>query len=388
MNLSLTAEVARQCIARAPERQVRIAINAVSVGERHTGTQTYTCGLIECLGGLGHQISVYGSSPLLPSGEAIRVRKTSSRLAFGNGPVAAIVRLLWTNVALPAFLGSEVDLLISPSVEASLRCPVPQVVVVHDLIPLFYPKEAPRLHTFYRRMVPQLLRRASAVVTVSENTRQDVLREFGLEAEKVRVVYNGLRSTLADAANERKPKHLECERYFLFVGTFAPRKNLQTLVQALVKVRRDLPEYLVIVAYPDNWSAEIGRCINDCGLSDRVVWLSGLEEDEMNYVYRHATALFLLSEYEGFGYPPLEAMLAGTPAVVSNSTSLAEIAGDAALKLDPHNADAAATAMLRLSQDQDCRRRLQHAGYEQARQFSWARAGTEWGRILCDIAGR
>ena len=297
------------------------------------------------------------------------------------------MRLVWTNTVLPVRLRSkQIDLLISPSVEGLLRCPVPQIVVVHDLIPIFYPQEAPRLRIYYKKVLPHLLRRAPAIIAVSNHTRADLIREFGVEPKRVAVVHNGLRFGLADDTDDRRPPGLHEGRYFLFVGTFAPRKNLRTVIEAMGKVRREIPESLVIVAYPDRWKPEITRLIKEVRLSDRVVILSGLHDCEMSYLYRHATALFLLSEYEGFGYPPLEAMLTGTPAVVSDSTSLAEVVADAALKIRAHDADAASAAMLRLSQDQDFRCKLQQSGVERARKFTWVEAGSALSNVLSQVS--
>ncbi len=297
------------------------------------------------------------------------------------------MRLLWSNAVLPHRLRQDrADLIISPNVEGLFWCPIPQIIVVHDLIPLFYPQEAPRLHIYYKSALPRLLRRASAIIAVSEYTRSDLVREFGLEPETVAVAYNGLRPDLIDSTGDRRPEGLRVERYFLFVGTFAPRKNLHTVIQALARTRYQIPEALVVVAYLDQWKPSILQLIKEYELSDRISILGGLGDGEMNYLYRHATALFLLSEYEGFGYPPLEAMLTGTPAVVSDSTSLKEIAGDAALTVNAHDVEAAAAAMIRLSQDEEYRCKLQHAGIERARKFMAMDTNGVLNSILSQIA--
>jgi glycosyltransferase involved in cell wall biosynthesis len=366
---------------------VRVAINASFLGEQYNGIGTYVCGLIECLATIGCEVVVYSGSRHLRNRPEMQVERTSPRLAAGSGSAASAVRLAWSNILLPFRLRFDrIDLLISPGVDGSLWCPVPRVIVVHDLIPLYYPQEAPRLHIYYKKVLPQLLRRASVIIAVSQHTRNDLVREFDLAPERVVVVYNGLRPDLTDATGDRKPPGLEDERYFLFVGTFARRKNLHTVIQALAKVRHEIPESLVVVAYPDQWKPEILRSISEHRLSDKVLILSGLHNGEINYLYRHATALFLLSEYEGFGYPPLEAMLTGTPAVVSDSTSLAEVVGGAALKIGAHDTEAAAAAMLRLSRDQQYRCTLQQLGVEQARRYSWADAGSMLNRILSQLS--
>jgi len=362
---------------------VRVAINAVSIGEQYTGIGTYVCGLIECLTAIGHEVIVYGSSEHIPRRKGIQIAKTSPRLTADHGSSAAVARFAWTNIALPARLKRDrADILISPSVEGSLWYRIPQIIVVHDLIPLLYPGEAPRLHVYYKRVLPLLLRRTSVVIAVSGHTRDDLVREFSLPPERVRVIYNGLSSQLVDSAASQKPAGLQSDKFFLFVGTFAPRKNLQSVLLALARVRHEISESLVIVSYPDRWYKAVLQLVADCDLSDRIAILNGLQIAEMNYLYRHATALFLLSEYEGFGYPPMEAMLCGTPAVVSNSTSLAEVAGVAAVKVDAHDIDTAAATMLRLSRDLDYRYKLGEAGVDRARQFTWARAGLELNEAL------
>ena len=362
---------------------MRVAINAVSIGERYTGIGTYICGLIACITDLGHEAIVYCSSKCISSEPGVQIVRTSPSLAADHGTSAAVERFVWANTALPLRLKRDrANILISPSVEGSLRCPIPQILIVHDLIPLFYPSEAPRLHLYYKRVLPRLLQRVSAVIAVSEHTGNDLIREFGLPPEQVHVIYNGLHSPQADTAIDHKPDGLQSGTFFLFVGTYAPRKNLQTLVLALAKVRGEISESLVIVSYPDKWRGSILQLIADCDLSERVTILSGLHHAEMNYLYRYATALFLLSEYEGFGYPPMEAMLRGTPAVVSDSTSLAEVTGDAAVRVDARDIDAAAAAMLQLARDPAYRQTLGESGTDRARQFTWARAGIELNRVL------
>jgi len=142
----------------------------------------------------------------------------------------------------------------------------------------------------------------------------------------------------------------------------------------------------VIVACPDRWLSEYRELLESLGISDRIIHLSGLSDVEMSYVYRHATALFLLSEYEGFGFPPLEAMLAGTPAVVSDSTSLGEIVGDAALRIKAHDIDGAAEAMRSLSTNAQLRQQFQKAGKAKASTYTWSKTAGAFSAILSELA--
>ena len=152
--------------------------------------------------------------------------------------------------------------------------------------------------------------------------KSDLIDRYNLPPEKVSVVYNGLRPELFDTDADSRPACLDADRYFLFVGTFAPRKNLQTVVRAFARIHTDVPERLVVVAYPDERQETIRELARSLKVLDKMAFCSGLTNAELAYLYRHATGLLLLSEYEGFGYPPLEAMATKTPAIVSDSTSL------------------------------------------------------------------
>jgi glycosyltransferase involved in cell wall biosynthesis len=262
--------------------------------------------------------------------------------------------------------------------------PVPQVLIMHDTIPLVYPEEAPRLAKYYRLALPGFLRHLEALVTVSQASKNDIVQYFGAAPDKVHIAYEGVNPAFANPALDSKPQALHCKAFFLFVGTFSPRKGVNTLIEALARL--EVPECLVVVAYTDKWMQAVERRIAELGMSERVLFFKGLQTGELGYLYRHATALFLLSEYEGFGLPPLEAMLAGTPAVVSDSAALAEVVGDAAIKIKAHDVDATGEVMSRLSRDEHFREEWRQKGLERARSFTWDRTGEELRELLQQFA--
>jgi glycosyltransferase involved in cell wall biosynthesis len=352
---------------------MRIAVNATFVSERHNGTTTFVDGMLQSLGSMGHEVIVYSSSERYRDFNGIELKKTPRSIRADGSGTAAVKRFAWMQSELPRQLKRDsVDLFLAPTVEGLLRCPVPQVLTVHDLIPLFYREECPRLYHYYKWVLPRMLRNAQRTLAVSEHTRRDVIEQYALDPARVTVVYNGLREELFDPQFGNKPEGFDLSAYFLFVGNFSPRKNLETVIRAFARIHSDVPEKLVVVAYPDRWQASILRQASELGISHKMVFYSGLADPELAYLYRKATAVVLLSEYEGFGYPPLEAMASGTPAVVSDATSLSEVVGDAGITSLHWDVDAAATAMQRLSQDNGYREALQRRGRSRASQFTWA----------------
>jgi glycosyltransferase involved in cell wall biosynthesis len=356
---------------------MRLAINATFASERHNGITTFVDGIVQCLGRQGHELFVYSSAERYAKLEGVTLRRTPPGLVFNGSAVNNFRRFAWTQAALPSRLRRDrVDLFFSP-VEGLLRSPVPQVVAVHDLIPLFYPAECPRLHHYYKRILPYILKGCASTVTPSQHTKNDLVYHYKLEADKVSVVYYGLRQELFDADDDSKPGCLDVDRYFLFVGTFAPRKNLETVVRAFARIHTEVPEKLVVVAYPDQRQESIRELARSFNVLDKMAFCSSLSNSELAYLYRHATGLLLLSEYEGFGYPPLEAMATRTPAIVSDSTSLAEVVGDAGITGGCLDFDAAAGAMRRLSLEKLYREVLGKNGEVRARQFTWANSAKQ-----------
>ena len=366
---------------------MRIAINAAFIGHQRNGLTTCTVGLAEALARHGHRLVVYGSSPHLRGPGRAKLARTPAYLSFENGHLASLLRFLWNQIVLPLRLRHDkVDAVLCHNAEGLFWCPIPQVLIIHDLIPLFYPAEAPGLHRYYKYFLPLLLKRVNTIVTVSHHSFRDLLELCSLSPERIQVIYNGADSRPAEVpVIETMPRGVHLDRYFLFVGSFAPRKNLETVMRAFAKVQEHVPESLVVLAYPDRRMNEARTLMRNLGILERVILLSNLNDSELLFTYGKATALFLLSEYEGFGFPPLEAMRLGTPAVVSENTALAEIGNDAAVCIAPHDTDAAAQAMLRLSRDDDYRQGLRQPGIERAKMFTWARAAEQVSEILAHI---
>lgn len=258
----------------------------------------------------------------------------------------------------------------------------PSVVTVHDVAFLHFPEHYPPAKRWYLRVMTGLsVRRAHRVIAVSEQTRRDVIRAYGVEPGRVVVVPNGIdagwqRVRGEELAHWRAERGLP-EHFLLFVGTIQPRKNVTTLIDALAKLDAAIDWPLYIVGAPGWRETPVYRRVQERGLAQRVVFVGYVSPAELRYWYSAATLFVYPSLYEGFGLPVLEAMACGTPVITSDRSALPEVAGDAAWLVDPTDPAALATAIATLARDPERRIALTRAGFARAQAFSWERTARE-----------
>lgn len=225
------------------------------------------------------------------------------------------------------------------------------------------------------------LRRADHIVAISQSTKDDTVRLFGIRPERISVVYAGYKKI----CNVSEQPLMLSEKFFFFAGIVKDRKNVFRIVQAFHAALPNLPpEYKLAIggnatgAYADG----IRAFIANNGLGERVLWLGHLNDGQMSYAYKRAVALVFPTLLEGFGYPVLEAMDCGIPVITSSRSSLKEVGGEAALLVDPYNVSAIAEAMHKIASDEGLRQRMIERGRAWAQQFSWQKAGRE---MLCVV---
>jgi glycosyltransferase involved in cell wall biosynthesis len=250
------------------------------------------------------------------------------------------------------------------------------VITVHDLTFLRYPQFlTPESRRYYNQQIQAAVRRADAILADSAATRDDLLALLSVPASKITVVHL--------AADERfQPQPPEAVRavlerhhlpgeYLLFVGTLEPRKNIHGLLHALAALPAAPP---LVLAGRRGWLFDQTQAlISDLKLEERVHLLKEFPAADLPALYTGASVFVLPSHYEGFGLPVLEAMACGTPVVIADRASLPEIAGEAALRVDPDDPASIAAAVERALYEADCRQNLVARGFEQVRQFSWRR---------------
>ena len=245
-------------------------------------------------------------------------------------------------------------------IEAPLLGPA-GVVTVHDVIPLLFEKYHPRQRYFYRHVLRPALRAASAVITPSEATKARLQEHYGLEPGKIRVIRHGVSVPVAPPSARRAPR----EPLILCVGRPNPIKNTGTLLAAHRLLRRHLPVKLVFVGGQGPLPAAAGRP------GPEVVFRGDVSDSEKLDLLDRASVLVCPSLYEGFGFPPLEAMARGCPVVISETGSLPEVGGDAAHYVDPRDVPGMAAAIHEVLTDARLRERMIDRGYRRVRTFNW-----------------
>lgn len=285
---------------------------------------------------------------------------------------------LWFNHRLPAALRRrQADVFLSPDGYLSLRTEVPQLAVIHDLNFEHYPEDLPRAYSrYYRRFFPEFARRAARIATVSEFSKSDIAKLYGIPKQRIDVVYNGVGSIfrpLPEHLRGRARQKLTAgQPYFVCVGSLHPRKNIARLLEAFDRMAAQQPEARLVVVGEDFWWDERMKAAwKRMQHADRVVFTGRLQQEELYHTLADALGLVFVSYFEGFGIPLVEAMKCGVPVVAARATSLPEVAGEAAVYCDPFSVDSIAGAMLRLWREPDLRERLVRLGLERAERFSW-----------------
>ena len=275
-----------------------------------------------------------------------------------------------------------------------VRCK--SVVTIHDCIHLMFPQYLPNrvAFSYAKWSITQAAQRATRVMTVSESSKRDILRYVDTEPDKIDVIYNAYdeRFAIEPAEEEmdrvRERYQLE-DQFVLYAGNVKPHKNLERLIEAFHLVRKRGLDRLKLVLIGDEMSkyTALRRAVHQHQLHKYVRFLGYLPEETLAVMYRLAGVFVFPSLYEGFGLPPLEAMASGTPVVTSNVSSLPEVAGDAAVLVDPYDPRAIADGIYSVLTDEKLRRGMVHKGIARAGQFSWEQSVRRVRQIYGEVAG-
>jgi glycosyltransferase involved in cell wall biosynthesis len=260
------------------------------------------------------------------------------------------------------------------------------IVTIHDVWLDRNPHLSPKLFGQRRSFVrtKRMAERAVKVITVSEHSAQDIVEVYGIPREKIAVIHNGVSQDFRPMSDPialaelRDRLLIPTERFILFAGGADPRKNHHTLVRAYSRCAPLLSSHsLVMVGDATNRFGDIRETARTFDVENRIVCTGPLSLDRLRLLYSHADVFVFPSLYEGFGMPVLEAMACGTPVITSRTTSLPEVAGDAAVLVNPEDAEELADAIMRVLDDPSLQSQLRALGVERAKQFTWQRAAQQ-----------
>lgn len=297
---------------------------------------------------------------------------------------------LWFDFRIPRILKKyKADIFVSPDGYLSLRTKVPQLAVIHDINFLHRPEDLPWLMGhYYNFFFPKFARKAKRIATVSFYSKEDIVRSYKIDYDKIDVVYDGVNGIYQPIPEPDKirvrEKYTDGEAYFLFVGALHPRKNVSGLLKAFdaFKFETNHKIKLVIVGGEMHKTGDIFETYDNLRFKKDVVFTGRVSTEELRDIFGAAYALTFVPFFEGFGIPVVEAMSAGVPVICSNTTSLPEVGGNAVLYADPMKIGQITEAMIQLASDDNLRQSLIEKGFEQRKRFSWDEtAGLLWKSI-------
>lgn len=347
-----------------------ILVNLAFLASNPTGHTVYAKNLLTGLDSL---------KPVLLTGQNIpnySCYQISDRLTPDQGNKGHFKRLKWTQFDLPKIYQElQSSLIFSPIPEAPIFTKCRYVITLHDFIPLRFPRFTSPLTQYYRYYIPHVLSQAQHILSDSESTANDAIALYNIPVSRITVV------PLAYDDQHFKFFDLPTKNYFLYVGRHHAYKNIGRSLTAFSQLPKDY-EFWIAGSPDPRFTPKLEAQAETLGIRDRVKFLSYVSYAELPELINRAIALVFPSLWEGFGLPVLEAMACGTPVITSNLSSMPEVAGDAALLVDPYNEAAIADAMKAIVTDSQLREQLRQKGLDRASHFSWQKTASQTAEIL------
>lgn len=371
---------------------MRIAFDGTTLTPGRTGVGYYTEHLLQHL---AREVDRTGDEIVVLSNKPIDTQPPLPRHVRVHEGHRFPIRIGWMQLRASSALSA-----VGPDVAhftngmMPIGSPTPTVVTVHDMSLRLYPQCHPvRRLVLNRPLMHVAIRQAAAIVTVSHSARRDLLRLHGVAPERVSVVHEAASPAFQPITDRAllaamRARYGLPEHFMLYVGAIEPRKNLPRLMEALAQARRSGVQQQLVCVGPYGWaSRDLTGHIDRLGLREAVRFTGYVPFDDLPAIYNLADFFVFPSLYEGFGLPVVEAMACGLPVLTSNTSSLGEIAADAAETIDPTSVDAIAEAIRRLALDAELRRDRSQRGVIRARDFSWTQTAREMLAVYQRAAG-
>jgi len=285
----------------------------------------------------------------------------------------------WFEKKLPKALDKyEIDVFYSGDTYMSLSTPTPTVLVSHDIAYAHYPDHIPWLkRKYYQKYFPLFHKKAEEIITVSDTTKDDIKTTYNLDGSNITTAYNSVKEGIykLDKREQHsvREKYTDGSRYFIYVGSIHPRKNVDRVIQAFDLFKRQTSSDLKLVLVGRlAWNTnDFNRVLKTAEFKNDIILLEGLYNKEVNSLTSSAEGMVYISLFEGFGLPIVEAMAVDVPVITSNISSMPEVAGDAAILVNPKDLNQIASAMKDLTTNEDLKNQLIKKGRRQIESFSW-----------------
>ncbi|TYQ26988.1 glycosyltransferase family 4 protein [Pseudanabaena sp. UWO311] len=356
----------------------KLIVNLSHLLLKSTGISNYTKNLFPQLKTLEPTLL---SSEIYPEFDCYHI---PNNLSPAQGTKGHFNRIVWTQFQLPKIYKKlKAKILFSPIPEAPIWTECRNLVVVHDFIPLRFPKQFSPLTYYHRYYVPQVLNQSEHIICNSQSTAKDISSFCNIPTNKITPILLAYDSNHFYSVIEEKSNPFSPYPYFLYIGRHDPHKNVSRVISAFAKLKSH-HEYQLLLAgsSDDRYTPELKKQVQELGVTHQVKFLEYVPYDDLPKIISGAIALVFPSLWEGFGLPVLEAMACGTPVITSNLSSLPEVAGDAAILIDPYKVEEITDAMQAISNDSGLRSKLSLLGLARASQFSWEKTGKATVEVL------
>lgn len=351
---------------------MRIGIDAFPAVKSYGGVGNYACSLLNALTKYNFDVEIYA---YIPKG-FLGVAREKNREVYNS--------IQWKEVSQWTYKRQgrldQLDLFHGTNFKCQISGRYGNVLTIHDLWLDRHPEYSKKLfgQRFSYNRTRERVHQCARVIAVSNFTSLEVQDLYGISEEKISVIPHGVSKEFFPDHDEetfarlRKAIGLQAYPFILFLGGANPRKNHQALLRAFAKKPLLREKYVVVVVGSQKFkSSSISDTILETKLSDKVIIVEHLSSSDLRVLYSRAALFVFPSRYEGFGFPILEAMACGAPVITSNCSALPEIAGDAALLVDPNNIESLSASMLQVLHDSKLKNQLQKKGMAQKAQFSW-----------------
>lgn len=358
---------------------MRIGIDIRSLIFTRAGISSYTCNLIKSLAEIDKEneyILFCNTKSQYNWAGYDNIKEKVLRLPH----LGSLTERIWEEIFLPRGIASmEVDIFHGPRFTLPSKKPCKFIVTIHDLAFKKFPQLVTRGgFNYFNAHVESAVKKADGIIAVSYNTREDLVNLFDVDGNRIEVIYEGIDENYHIIEDRKELKEAGDryglpEKFILFVGTVEPRKNLVRLIEAFNKLKmKKLIEHSLVIAGGKGWLYnDVFETVERLKLEQDVIFTGYIPESDLPLIYNLADLFVYPSLYEGFGLPPLEAMACGVPVITSNVSSLPEVAGDAALLVDPCNVPAIAGLIEQVLGNNGLREKMIEKGFERAGKFSW-----------------